>query len=129
MKSQELQGLRVGNWVVTNFGTYKVASINANKCTLKTPYEEISYSLINCDPVPTTTELLTECGFKMIRGKKVSFVKTVKGVCENDIFLSVNSDYSMSINNSLEKLDVSKFHKLQNTYLTLTGGELLPRRN
>lgn len=122
-----MQGLRVGNWVVTNFGTYELVGIDNDndKCVLKMHYRDVIYSICNCDPVATNAELLLENGFLMKNEKPILFTKQVRDKFGKDALINVDADYRLFVNNSSEKNDVKNFHDLQNIYLAITGVEFL----
>jgi hypothetical protein len=124
--------LRIGNWIrLKNAGGYspyaKLCSTGNNIIHVEVDTEAVkgtytSTEFANLEPIPLTTELLENIGFKHgeypIEGREVYFKSYNEGV---KVVVEPASDpyYKTDIGKPLVYL-----HQLQNLYFALTGEEL-----
>jgi len=122
----KIEELRIGNWINTEHGFRKVATIEQNKigtilkpCTMVLQHFDMS----SIKPITLTADLLLKCGFDRE---------------ERDLFIQFANNFNLTWNEiddvgcCLEWKEYNLFqwgkceylHQLQNLYFALTGEEL-----
>lgn len=115
----KIEELRIGNWVNTEHGFRKVATIEQNKIgTILKPCTMVlkHFDMNSVTPITLTADLLLKCGFKW-----------------NDELFELDcheyrmyyKDYYILYNTiGTIKIKCDTLHQLQNLYFALTGKEL-----
>jgi hypothetical protein len=112
--------LRIGNWYL---GASRQEPLQATARFI----QQLDEGLINCSPIPISSEILEKCGFTRLNngwnmGEHKSYMDEIfslfdENYCQGELDLRLNgSDLPMP--------KVKYLHQLQNLYYGLTGEEL-----
>lgn len=118
------QELRIGNFVITEYGIRKIATVEQLQCSTLVDgcifaLRHFNYSVVK--PIPLTEEILLKCGFK---DEEPYYVLDIHGtqLCYYQYKLDDNRRHRFSMSGI--PLSINYLHQLQNFYFQLTYEEL-----
>ncbi len=119
MKAAEL---RIGNWIENSFQNYaKVYGVQSTLEAVLIDNEWQTHEIVNCKPIPITSEWLERLGFEKDKGSDTSFSHSES----NDLYVcGFGYDYYLSMRYCSFETNVGNVHQLQNLYYALEGIEL-----